>query len=183
LTFFSVLLLAGCPATHPTRPNSNYPSEITNFAESERFPTQASGYRRGKVIAYAPALADYSIAYDAFGSILQNAVTLYFYPRISDTGVQLSAEKLEIAKAHPGTRVVSERTVTLQQANRNYEATVVTFVYASNFAGRWQDVSSQLVLVFLPQSTFKVRSTAPVKQGALAENSLRQLLAEVSWAP
>ena len=182
LAFFSVLL-AGCPATNPTRPNSNYPSEVTNFAEFERFPAKASGYRRGKVTAYAPALADYSVAYDAFGSVLQNAVTLYFYPRMIDTAAQLSAEKAEVAKAHPGARVISERTLTLQQASRAYEATVVTFAYASNFEGRWQDVSSQLVVVFLPQGTFKVRSTAPIAQGALAENALRQLLAEVSWAP
>lgn len=182
LSLLCLTLLVGCQATDPVRRDASYPSAITDFGEFERFPAKVSGYRRGKVIAYARAFADYSVAYNSYSPVFQNAVTLYFYPRTDDPTTQLAAEKAGVLRAHPGARVTSERPIRIQEANGDYDSTVVTFEYAANFAGRLQDVSSQLIVVSLPHGTFKVRSTAPVEQGALAEAALRQLLGQVAWA-
>lgn len=160
---------------------SRYPSPVPDFAQWEKFPAECAGYRRGVVTAYAPALADYSVAYDRHDATLQSAATLFFYPRMKDPAAQLRAEEAEVLQAHPTGRVVDRRSFVLERESTSYDAKLVTFEFSGLFAAKQQLLSSQLLVVFLNTGTFKVRSTAPVDQAALSEVSLRQLLQCVAW--
>jgi hypothetical protein len=161
---------------------SSYPVELTNFPEIKRFPVEVSGYSRGEVIAYAPGLSSFSVAYNRNDGQLQNAVTLYFGPRLNDIAAQLRDEKTAVINAHPDSRVVSERVLKLEKDGRTYEATLITFEYTETFAGRSQKVRSFLLVTFTTQRRVKVRSTAPANQGARAERNLIPFLEGVSWA-
>lgn len=183
ISLLFTLLLVSCPANSSTQTTTNFLAQITDFGEFDRFPMEVSGYHRGQVTAYAPDMSDFSIAYNSGSPLFQNGVTLYFYPRFGDAATQLANEKAEILQAHPNARVVSEQMLKIQQPSGAFDATVTTFEYMGNFAGHIQNVSSQLILVLLPTTSFKVRSTTPVEQGVLAESALRKLLDKVKWAP
>lgn len=180
--FLASLLLSGCAATVSIPSSGSYPAPVPNFGQYEKFPAALAGYRRGAVTAYAPALADYSIAYDRNDATLQNAVTLYFYPRLQDTAAQLRVEEAEVLKAHPGGRVLSRRTMTLESNGASYEATLVTFEFRGALGGLEQKLTSQMLVAFPARGTFKVRSTEPASQQDVAEHALQQLLMGVAWA-
>ena len=87
---------------------------VADFGRFDSFPASVAGYARGDVMAYAPHLADFSIAYDSRSFSLQNAVTLFFYPhRHDDPAAQLADEEQQVLRAHEGARVVGRRDVTL----------------------------------------------------------------------
>ena len=174
-------LSSGCVATAPASPTVGYPSQVLDFGQDDRFPKSLAGYRRGVVTAYAPALADYSVAYDRDDAVLQNAVTLYLSPRRS--GDQLEAERSEVMRAHRGAVVRATDEITLQGRGGVYNASLVTFEYDDTFAGRPQRVSSQLLLVLMPTRTFKARSTAPVGQAGMAESGMLKVVEGTAWAP
>ena len=175
------LLVIGCAAARPSQPQELYPAPIKGFEQYDKFPAETSGYRRAEVTAYAPALSDYSIAYNRYDSELQNAVTLYFYRRPGNAASELPAEEQEIVRAHSAVSFVSRRSVALEAQGASYDASLVTFEYTEVFAGRRQRVSSQLVLVDRPGGLFMVRSTAPVAQAAAAERAMLQLIDSVGW--
>ncbi|MDQ2735066.1 MAG: hypothetical protein M3Y55_08780 [Pseudomonadota bacterium] len=177
----SSAFLGGCASVPPSKSEASYPSRLEGFGRYDRFPATVAGYHRGVVTAYAPELANYSVAYDRHDAELQNAVTLYFYPR--PRGNQLEAEQAEVRQAHPGASVRSSNEVTLQGRAGVYNASLTTFEYEEVFAGRPQRVSSQLLLVFLPAQTFKVRSTAPLEQARAAEAAMLRVVDGISWAP
>jgi hypothetical protein len=161
---------------------TRYPAEIPDFAQWEKFPAECAGYRRATVRAYAPALTDYSVAYQSYGGTLQNAVTLFFYPRMKDPSVQLRAEESEVLNAHQDAYIANRRAITLESKGKKYDASLITFEFADNVAGFRQNLSSQLLIVFLEKGTFKVRSTSPAEQGVAAEAALRELLQCVAWS-
>ena len=177
----TLVLLAGFPSALPAE-DSRYPAEITGVGDSPNFPLQVGPYQRGKMIMYQPAMKDHSIAYDRYDSTLQNAVTLYFYPLARPAAEQFGAEKQAILHAHRGSVVLGEKEISLQKNGTSFPALVATFRYDEVFAGRQQTVFSELVLVALPDHFFKVRSSAPLDQGTLAEASLLELLEKVDWA-
>jgi hypothetical protein len=155
---------------------------VKDYPEIHRFPAEVSGYRRGEMMAYAAGLSAFSVAYNRNDEQFQNAVTLYWGPRLDDTEVQLAEEKTAVINSHPDGRVMSERVLKLDKDRRTYRATLVTFEYTEAFAGRLQKVRSFLLIAFTKQRRFKVRSTTPVDTGARAENNLIPLLEGVSWA-
>ena len=176
-----IAALLASPASMPSQ--SNYPAVVTDFPELNRFPVVVSGYRRGEVVAYAPGLSAFSVAYNRYDAQIQNAVTLYFGPRLNNTAAQLLDEKTGVINAHPDSRVVSERVLKLEKNRRTYEATLITFEYTETFAGRTQKVRSFLLVTFTPQRRVKVRNTAPIDQGDRAESNLVPFLEGVSWVP
>jgi hypothetical protein len=109
-------------------------------------------------------------------------VILYFAPRSNDTAAQLRDERNAVIKAHPDSRVVSERFLMLNKDGLAYEGTLIAFEYSESFARRTQKVRSFLLVAFTTQRRVKVRSTAPVDQGAEAERRLVLFLDGVSWA-
>ncbi len=123
---------------------SGYPALVPDFAQWDKFPAECAGYKRGRIIAYAPAMADFSIAYDRRDADLQNAVTLYFYPRMKDSQAQLRAEEDEVMRVHRGGRVVDRRSISIDHQGTGTDATLITFEFTDVFAGRLQAVASQL---------------------------------------
>jgi hypothetical protein len=181
VSFLACASLACSPVVATSQSLPRYPAPVPDFAQWEKFPAECAGYRRGVVTAYAPALTDYSVAYDRYDPTLQNAVTLYFYPRMKDPAAQLRAEEAEVTNAHRNGHVVSRRSLVLEREGASYEATLVTFEYGGLIAGKQQSLNSQLWVVFLSSGTFTVRSTAPIDQAALSEASVQQLLQCVRW--
>lgn len=160
---------------------SNFPVEVRDLPGLDRFPVEVAGYRRAEVVAYAPELSSFSVAYNRYDEQLQNAVTLYFGPRLNNTAAQLLDEKAAVINAHPDSRVVSERVLVLSKDGRTFEATLFTFEYTEEFARRRQKVRSFLLVTFTNQRRVKLRSTAPVDQGDRAERNLIPFLDGVSW--
>jgi len=161
---------------------TKYPVNLTEFEQWEKFPAECPGYRRSTVMAYAPALADYSVTYQSYGSALTNAVTLYFYPRLKDSAAQIQAEVSQVLKTHQDAYVMNRRAINLEAKGKTYDATLIAFDFADPIVENKQSVSSQLLIVFLDTGTFKVRSTSPVEQAGEAEAAVRQLLQCVSWS-
>jgi hypothetical protein len=176
------VLIGSSPVFPTSYSQSSFPVEVRDLPELDRFPEAVTGYRRGEIIAYAPKLSSFSVAYNRYDTQLQNAVTIYFAPRLNDTATQLLDEKKAVVNAHPDSRVVSERTLILRKDGRTYEATLFTFEYTESFAGRGQKVRSFLLVTFSTQRRVKVRSTAPIEQGDEAERMLVPFLDGVSWA-
>lgn len=154
---------------------------LNDFGQYDRFPATVAGYRRGHVTAFEPDLNDYSIGYDRTDTEMQQAVTLYFYPRLGPD--QAAVEESEIMKAHAGAIVRSRREITLQGRSGVFNATLVTMEYAQQFEGREQRVSSQLMIILQPDRSFKVRSTSPVEQAKAAEAGVIRLVEGVAWVP
>jgi len=174
--------LATASLTAASEEMTTYPVTLTDFAQWEKFPAECPGYRRATVRAYAPALADYSVAYQSYGSALRNVATLYFYPRMKDSSAQIQEEVSQVLKSHQGAHVVSRREIKLEAKGKAYDATLVTFEFSDPIVENKPSVSSQLLIAFLENGTFKVRSTAPAVQGAEAEAAVLELLKCVTWS-
>ena len=112
---------------------------------------------------------------------LQDAVTLYFYPRMNDAAAQVAQEEAQVLQSHPGARVLDRRDLPLQRNGATYTARLATFEFEEVFAGRLQRVSSQLLVAFRALGTFKARSTAPFAQAVQAQASFLRLLEGVAW--
>ena len=182
LLLASCILTAGCQTPRPTTAPQREPVELASFGNYDRFPEEVAGFRRGKVIEFESPLREYAIGYNIFEEKLQSAVTLYFYPADQDKPTQAKLEVDGILRAHPGAKVRSQRTARLVQSRESHEAQITSFEYEQVFAGKRQRVWSQLILVFIGDRTFKVRSTAPVEQEAFASEKLLTLLERVQWA-
>lgn len=177
----AVTLLAGCPS--PLRvQHSGPPAEVSRAVESGRFPLQVGSYRRGKIAVYHPVVANYSIEYDRYDNVLQHAVTLYYYPRSSRMEEQFTGEKMTVLRGHPGATLTAERRLLMWKDGYSFQAFIATFEFDAMFAGRDQRLSSQLILVALPDQSFKVRSSAPVAQASAAESGTLELLEAIDWA-
>ena len=177
-------MLAGCLfATDPARPVAAkaYPEVVDDFGRYDRFPQEVAGYARKQALTYAPGMVTYSIGYERDDPVVQSTVTLYFYPRMNDTAAQLRSEEQEVLQRHRATRVVSSRTIQLIRNGAPFEAHVTNFEYDEVFRGAMQPVASQLLVVFRAQGVFKVRSTAPLAQAAVAEDAMLKLLDGVAW--
>ena len=181
IILLSALLLSACLATTPTE-SQRYPMEIAAPGAPSDFPLQVGGYIRGKALSYAPGDQNVSVAYNHDDPVLQNAITLYFYPSPVSATELYEAEKQLVLNRHRNGALVQESVLALEKNGVSYTARNAVFSYREDFAGRRQDLFSQLILVELPDRFFKVRSSAPVDQAALAENSTIFLVNSVNWA-
>ena len=174
-------LLAGCTSPeHDKRPPE--PVEVTGTVNSLSFPPQVGAYLRGKAYMFQPGKLNYSIDYGRFDADLQNAVRLFFYPRARRMDEQFGAEKLSVLRAHPGATLVGEKRTLLWKNGYSYEAFMATFQWEGMFADREQRISSQLILIALPDRSVMVWSSAPIAQAASAQASLLELLERIDWA-
>lgn len=180
--FALLVTVSGCQTTQVAQPPPGYPAEITGIGESRNFPSHVGPYVRGKLIMYAPGMTDHSVGYDRYDGMVRNAVTLYFYPAFAPIPQQYAAEKQEILRAHAKSALVTEKNVVLSKGGASYTARVAVFQFDEVFAGQYQRLSSELILIELPSHLFKVRSTAPLDQVEAAEASMFTLLESVNWA-
>lgn len=174
-------LLAGCTSPeYARRPPA--PVDVTSTVSSLSFPPQVGEYRRGKAYIFQPGKLNHSIDYARFDAGVQNIVTLFFQPRPSRADEQFGAEKLSVLRAHPGATLVAERRTLLWKNGYSYESHMATFEWEGMFADREQRISSQLVLIVLPDRSVTVWSSAPIAQAASAEASMLELLDRIDWA-
>jgi hypothetical protein len=158
-----------------------YPARVADFGQFDHFPATVGPYKRGDVVAFAPRMSDFSIAYDSRAPDLDSAVTLYFYPRRFEVARQMHAEEDGVLQVHPGARVVARRAISIKHGDATSEAVLETFEYEGKFSGESQPLTSQLLMVFRDRSLFKVRSTAPALQGAQAELAMLALVQAIDW--
>jgi hypothetical protein len=175
------VLLVACPG--PTAKRQQYPAEMTGVGDTTTFPLAAAGYRRGKMFIYRPDKLDFSVAYDAYDPSFQNATTFFFYAEASEGELQFEREQQQIARAHPGASLLQATTTTFEKNGRTYSGRVAQYRFNAVFAGQQQDVFSELILIKLPDRYVKVRSTAPISQGPIAQINVRKLMEAVNWAP
>jgi hypothetical protein len=179
------ILFAACPAPRVRQSETqsgSFPSEITAGAELDAFPATAAGYVRGKMVKYEPGMKNYSVGYNLVEPAVQNMVTLYFYEAQSPLAEQFEIEKRYIVANHPGTTLVAESPVTLVKSGVAYQGRTATYNFSEVLFLRNQPVFSQVVLIKLPDRYFKIRTTAPRDQAALAEAKTRELLEAIDWA-
>jgi hypothetical protein len=175
----ALLFLAGCPTFGGSRHDPLL--QALSLGDPSLFPLHAAGYAKGEVITYDPGSGNCSVAYDRFDSELQNAVTLYSCPLLRDAATELASVERAVMQAHPGARLVSEKELELIKRATPHRALVATFEFEDEFLGERQVVSSQVVVIARPRRFVKVRSTAPVAQGARAEESMLRLLEVLGW--
>jgi hypothetical protein len=175
-----VLLLAACAAPVPQTPQK-YPQEITGLGESKRFPVNAAGYTRGRMIQYEPEMKNYSVGYNILEPALQNAVTLYFYASPNALDQQFEQEKTVILQTYNGSALVGTRSATFTKEGVTAHGRIAVFKLSSAFAQRQQELYSELIVIALPSRYFKVRSTAPADQAEAAASRMRALLDVVGW--
>jgi len=176
-----MVLTAGLVAGAAAQPGGD-PNNVPDFGHFDSFPAVVDDYARVSVHAFAPDMSDFSIGYNSGGAGLVSAVTLYFYPRRLDKAAQAHDEEHQVLQAHPGGRVVGRRSVTLTHGAQTHEATLLTYAFDGDFAGRHQALASQQLLVFRDKGIFMVRSTAPQAQGEAAERAMLALVQHVDWA-
>ena len=131
---------------------------------------------------YEPGMEHHSIAYTRVDSALQNAVTIYFYPKGIEFEKQFEFEKQQIVSAHLNSKFLTEREDSFEKNGASFRGRVATFSYDENFAGKRQTVYSQVILIDLPLRFVKLRSTAPLGQDKLADVSVLGLMEVVNWA-
>jgi len=158
------------------------PIEAVGMGELASYPIHVAGYTRGKMLMYDAVRIDCSIAYERSDSDLQQAITLYLYPRSTDETAQFAAEKELVLGVHPAGKHVSDERMELLKDGQAYPAHVATFEFEDTMNGRMQALSSQLVLITLPTRWVKVRSTAPLAQSEIAERGMLDLLDKLQWA-
>jgi hypothetical protein len=143
------------------------------------FPQQIGPYFRGEIHTFADN--DHSVGYDRYDWQTENAVTFYYYPATDSAESQYASEVAGILEVHAGAKLVSERTITIEKDGLPHQAFIASFNYDGTFSKTSQPLSSQLVFISLPDHAFKVRSTSPASQSALAEASMLRLVSEISW--
>lgn len=174
-------LLAACTSPdYAKRPPT--PVEVTSLVNELSFPPQAGAYLRGRAYTFEPGQRNFSIEYLRFDADVQNVVTLFFLPPDRRTDERFGAEKLSVLRAHPGARLIGEKRALLWKNGYSYESHMATFEWKGMFADREQRISSQLVLIVLPDRSVTVWSSAPIAQAASAEASMLELLDRIDWA-
>lgn len=176
------LSLAGCFSSAPPRPVVVYPVVMTDFEHFSEFPATVSTYQRGRVVAYADQLKDFSVAYNRHDALVQAAVTVYLYDCQADVQQQLSLERDQILQAHPGGSVVSSTQERVRVGGVERTAHRIRFEFDEVFAGKRQPLASELLLSNEKGHCVKVRTSAPVAQRVAAEDGTRVLLRGISPA-
>lgn len=162
---------------------TGFPREVADFGQLERYPAEAAGFHRGRVVEYVPPMSDFSVSYNLYDERLQVAATLYFYAAGRDGPSLFAAEVAGVQQARPGVRVVSQEARTLlARDGATHTAQVAIFAFEDNFAGQRRPLWSQLVLVMRGDRAFKARVTAPAEQGAEVDTRVMRLLGAVGWA-
>ena len=164
---------------------TRYPAEIHDIGESPNYPLVAAGFNRAEIMTYAPGMTDISTAYNLLTPDVQIAATIYRSskngraPNLSD---QLSAEKFQIDKYHPGAELMGEEVLTLEKNGQTYSAQKASYRYNGVFMRKQQVVYSELVLWSHKDKYIKLRSTAPIAQKEKASQKNIELLRVVNWA-
>jgi len=178
-------LISGC-ATNLQGSNftdsTNYPAEITGIGDSPKYPLIAAGFKRGKLLTYAPGLVNISAGYSLNTSKNNISSTIYQYPATTTLDEMLVIEKQRIARFNSTAKFLTSNERTLSKNGVNYRALEVTLRYNANYSGKYQELFSQLVLWQHEDNFIKLRSTSPISQSEDTPAKNSELLNAVNWA-
>lgn len=175
------VLFSACPTVGNADSAGAVPIEIPYTKDSQFFPLRAAGYTRGRILVYEPMSRNCSVAYDRDDAELRSSVTLYLLPRERTADAEYAASKASILQLHAGAEIASEKHIELEKHGRSYPALAATFAFSDSLNGTGQPVSSDLVVIELPNRLVKVRTTAPREQRARADEALLALLEQLGW--
>lgn len=172
-------LAAGCQAPPPP---AQYPIELAG--EFAQFPMSVAGFRRDRVLSYAPGGRDISVGYNLRERGAQVASTLYFYedPRLAQAlEAQFVQEKAVIERNHPEARRLAEDRLTLRKAGQEYPALRASYRYVTEGGRGPLQVHSELMLWKVGPRYVKLRTTTlpPLYMAARLRN--QQLLDAIDW--
>jgi hypothetical protein len=177
-----LLLLAALAAGCQAPPPAQYPVELAG--EFAQFPASAAGFRRDRVLSYAPGDKDISVGYNLRGRGVQVASTLYFYedPRLAHAlEAQFVQEKAVIERNHPEAQRLAEDRLTLRKAGQEYPALRASYRYVTEGGRGPLQVHTELWLWKAGARYVKLRTTTlpPFTLAARLRN--QQLLDAIDW--
>jgi hypothetical protein len=179
LLLLIALAAAGCQAPPPA---AQYPVELAG--EFAQFPMSVAGFRRDRVLSYAPGEKDVSVRYDLRERGVQAVSTLYFYedPRLArELEAQFVQEKSVLERDHPGAQRIAEERLTLHKAGQEYPALRASYRYVAEGGRAPLRVHTELVLWKVGARYVKLRSTTlpPFTIGVRLRN--QELLDAIDW--
>src|SRR5687768_12585805 len=143
-----LLLANACPAAAQRaarRERENRPTLYERVRES--YPQQIEGFLRVDVHQYDQTADNVSVGYNQFFLLTTTSIafTAYFYPAPAFGGAadperlerHFAAAARQVEQAHPGTKVVVEKTpVTAEKNGRTYSGFRGVFKFDDQFGGR-----------------------------------------------
>jgi hypothetical protein len=183
ITILSVLLVAS-PAFSRPGPFEKLPDgSIRHTFSGFVFPKTIGVFRREPTHQYNPAGSDVSVGYNT-GVLV--AATVYVYPAPSEQSVEIlsreyASKRAEVLHGHQGVTVLSETSVTINQAGGKFTGRRAYFTYHDILALLPQEVKSQL-LVFHDGPVFiEYRFSYPFGRAEEAEQKIEEFIRAWSW--
>ena len=188
LPLIAVVLL-GCVTTGDRQTTSAYPAELSGVGDSPSFPLQVGPFRRGDITVYAPDFADFSISYNLNEPDRKAAVTVYmtavdFVARegLDTEESYFAASKAGVLGAHPKAHLLEESRVEVAQDVGTLAGVRAVYSFEAVFAGRKQEVQSELYVFRHGDRFIKFRQTYPVRYAPAVTNELRRLMTLLQWS-
>jgi hypothetical protein len=173
---FIATLLAACATPTPFRQDATSHA-LVHQQSGFVFPERVGPYRRTDIIQYDTAGKDVSAGYV---SDLPIAITVYVYPTMGLTmAAEIDKRRNEVLAGHTGGKTTGQRAV--QVTPQSVEAHLSTFTYSDNFAGRRQELSSQLVLALRGSWFVAYRITYPESDADIASEDATMFLKTFPW--
>lgn len=179
LLLLIALTAAGCQAPPPP---AQYPVELAG--EFAQFPASVAGFRRDRVLSYAPGGKDISVGYNLRERGVQAVSTLYFYedPRLAqELEAQFVQEKAVIGRDHPEAQRLAEDRLTLRKAGQEYPALRASYRYVTDGGRGPLQVHSELMLWKVGNRYVKLRTTTLPPFYIAARLRNQQLLEAIDW--
>ena len=181
-TTAALAVLAACASTaEPTV----FPAPVTKLVGAETFPTEAGGFERGEVIAYAPGMKQLSAEYSLLADGLQIAATIDFTPHEAgktDLAERFKEEKVAVEKYYLGARWQKQEEIQLEKKGVSYKALRAGYEFEGMFRGQRQQVYAELTLWSQGDRWVKLRIMAPSWQRKKLAAKSSELLDGVDWS-
>jgi hypothetical protein len=181
-TAAALAVVAACASTaEPTK----FPAPVTKLVSTETFPTEAGGFERGEVIAYAEGMKHLSAEYSLLADGLQIAATIDFTPHEAgktDLAEQFKEEKVAIEKYYLGARWQKQEEIQLEKKGSSYKALKAGYEFEGMFRGQRQQVYAELILWSQGDRWVKLRIMAPSWQRKKLAPKGAELLDAVDWS-
>jgi hypothetical protein len=178
------VLLAAAPVFSRPGPFEKLPDgSIRHTFSGFVFPKTIGVFRREPTRQYNPAGSDVSVGYNT-GVLV--AATVYVYPAPSEESAEIlsreyASKRAEVLHGHQGVTVLSETSVTINQAGGKFTGRRAYFTYHDILALLPQEVKSQL-LVFHDGPVFiEYRFSYPRGRADEAEQKVEEFIRAWSW--
>ncbi len=145
------------------------------------FPPHAAGFHRGKSIAYAPGMTDFSTAYNFFTNDSHIAATIYIFTATGSFENIFAAEHNYISNTYSEAETLGTWETKLEKNGSIIKAYRADYKYQTNFMNRNQEVFSQYMLWQHGEKFIKLRITSPFKEMDTTIHKALELIEAVKW--